>query len=77
MTFLDWNKKNKRKQLTKEFILSSSLFKILVDMGFKEEDVENTLRNCKMNLQESIEELRLNTLKETGVSLKQSKILLN
>jgi len=42
-------------------------------MGFKEEDVENSLRNTNLNLQESIEELRLNTLKETGVEIDRRK----
>jgi len=67
----DWTK-NKRK-LTKEMIASSSPFRILVEMGFKEEDVENSLRNTNFNLQESIEELRLNTLKETGVEIDRRK----
>lgn len=46
------------KPLSKEMIWSSKQFRILSDMGFKKEDVENVLRNCNMVMEDALEMLR-------------------
>jgi len=73
---ISWNDNpaiDDKRKLTKEIIQSSSPYRILIEMGFKSEEVENSLRNCNLNLQESIEELRLNALKETGIEIERRK----
>ncbi|KAM3964506.1 LOW QUALITY PROTEIN: trinucleotide repeat containing adaptor protein gawky [Aphomia sociella] len=45
------------KQLPKEFVWSSKQFRLLVEMGFKKEDVEAALRNRDMNAEEALEML--------------------
>lgn len=46
------------KPLAKEMIWNSKQFRILSDMGFKKEDVENVLRNCNMVMEDALETLR-------------------
>lgn len=45
------------KPMTKEIIWSSKQFRILSDMGFKKEEVENALRVCAMSLEDALEYL--------------------
>lgn len=44
----------KSKTLSREMILASNQYKMLVDQGFKKEDVESALRQCNMNIDETI-----------------------
>lgn len=46
------------KPLAKEVIWGSKQFRILSDMGFKKDDVENVLRNCNMVMEDALEMLR-------------------
>ncbi|RWS10840.1 trinucleotide repeat-containing gene 6A protein-like isoform X1 [Dinothrombium tinctorium] len=50
----------KHKSLTKEMIWASKQFRILSEMGFKKEDIESALKNCNLNLEEALAELRVN-----------------
>lgn len=50
--------KQVQKSLTKEMIWSSKQFRILSDMGFKKDDVENVLRACNMVMEDALEMLR-------------------
>ena len=58
---LSWGQPPKQsgpKPLAKEMIWASKQFRILSDMGFKKEDVENVLRNCNMVMEDALETLR-------------------
>ena len=46
------------KPLAKEMIWASKQFKILSEMGFKRDDVENVLRACNMVMEDALEMLR-------------------
>ncbi|XP_066140474.1 protein Gawky isoform X2 [Euwallacea fornicatus] len=53
---LDWGHKSQQKpQLTKEQVWNSKQFRMLVDMGYKKEDVENALRVREMNVEDALE----------------------
>ncbi|XP_050301424.1 protein Gawky isoform X2 [Anthonomus grandis grandis] len=53
---LDWGHKPQNKpQFTKEQVWNSKQFRMLVDMGFKKDDVENALRMREMNMEEALE----------------------
>lgn len=45
------------KPLTKEILWASKQFRILSEMGFKKDDVENALRGANMNLEDALEQL--------------------
>jgi len=66
----NWNKSN---NLNKEMILRSNEFKILLEKGFKKENVEIALRNSNMNMKDAIDELRVESLKENGNDLDRRK----
>ncbi|XP_023022577.2 trinucleotide repeat containing adaptor protein gawky isoform X1 [Leptinotarsa decemlineata] len=52
----EWGHKQANKPpLTKEMIWNSKQFRMLVDMGYKKEDVENALRIRDMNIEEALE----------------------
>lgn len=57
---LSWGQPHKQipKPLAKEMIWSSKQFRILSEMGFKKDDVENVLRNCNMVMEDALETLR-------------------
>lgn len=44
----------KQKPLTKEMILASKQFRVLTEMGYKRDDVENALRTTNMNIEEAL-----------------------
>ena len=44
----------KQKPLTKEMIIASKQFRVLTEMGYKRDDVENTLRTANMNIEEAL-----------------------
>ncbi|XP_022257439.1 protein Gawky-like isoform X2 [Limulus polyphemus] len=46
------------KPLTRDLICASKQFRLLSEMGFKKEDVENTLRSNNMNFEEALAELQ-------------------
>nr|XP_040571029.1 protein Gawky-like isoform X2 [Lepeophtheirus salmonis] len=46
--------------LTKEFIWSSKQFRMLVEMGFDKNDIENALRRSHLNLEDAMDLLRYN-----------------
>ncbi|XP_018569055.1 protein Gawky isoform X3 [Anoplophora glabripennis] len=57
-TDLDWGHKQPNKpQLTKEIVWNSKQFRMLVDMGYKKEEVENALRMREMNMEEALDVL--------------------
>ncbi|BES99135.1 Trinucleotide repeat containing 6C [Nesidiocoris tenuis] len=49
--------KQQSKQLSKEVIYNSKAFRMLTDMGYKKEEVENALRASSLNLEEALEQL--------------------
>ncbi|KAK9508797.1 hypothetical protein O3M35_006267 [Rhynocoris fuscipes] len=49
--------KQPTKTISKEMIWASKQFRILSEMGFKKEEVENTLRASGMNLEDALEQL--------------------
>jgi trinucleotide repeat-containing gene 6 protein len=65
---------SKRRMVNREMILSSNQYRILVEMGFKKDDVENALRTCNMNLEETLEELRTIALRETNFDAERQKV---
>ncbi|KAF5283611.1 hypothetical protein FQR65_LT13817 [Abscondita terminalis] len=55
---IDWNhKQGPKPQLTKEMVWNSKQFRVLVDMGYKKEDVENALRMRDMNMEDALDML--------------------
>ncbi|XP_019771364.1 protein Gawky isoform X3 [Dendroctonus ponderosae] len=53
---LEWGHKPQNKpQLTKEQVWNSKPFRMLVDMGYKKEEVENALRARDMNVDDALE----------------------
>ncbi|XP_077490623.1 trinucleotide repeat containing adaptor protein gawky isoform X1 [Amblyomma americanum] len=46
------------KPLTKDLIYASKQFRLLTEMGFKKEDVENALRSNQMNLEDTLMDLK-------------------
>ncbi|GLH02954.1 Protein Gawky, partial [Gryllus bimaculatus] len=46
-----------QKPLTKDIVWASKQFRILAEMGFKKEDVENALRSSNMNFEDAHEQL--------------------
>ena len=58
---LDWQNKHvappNKLVLTKEMIYSSKQYRLLVDMGFKREEVEGTLRRFDMNMEDALDAL--------------------
>ncbi|GJQ80904.1 hypothetical protein Trydic_g4721 [Trypoxylus dichotomus] len=54
----DWiHKQGPKQPFTKEMIWNSKQFRVLVEMGYKKEDVENALRNREMNIEEAVDML--------------------
>lgn len=54
----DWiHKQGPKQAFTKEMIWNSKQFRVLVEMGYKKEDVENALRNREMNIEEAVDML--------------------
>ncbi|CAG2103083.1 unnamed protein product [Medioppia subpectinata] len=53
-----WGGPKQGKPLSRDIIWASKQFRILTDMGFKKDDVENALRNSSMKLEEAINELK-------------------
>jgi trinucleotide repeat-containing gene 6 protein len=71
----DWGSL-KSKPLSREMILASNQYKMLVDQGFKKDEVENALRQCNMNIDETIDELRSNVMRDMDLDLdKRNKVL--
>ncbi|XP_065310268.1 protein Gawky isoform X6 [Dermacentor albipictus] len=54
------------KPLTKDLIYASKQFRILTDMGFKKEDVENALRINQMNIEDTLIDLRTMATRGNG-----------
>lgn len=55
------------KPLTKDLICASKQFRLLSEMGFKKEDVENSLRSNNMNLEEALAELQALANRENAI----------
>lgn len=69
----EWSN-SKRRMVNREMILSSNQYRILVEMGFKKEDVENALRTCNMNLEDTLEELRPISVREASFDADRQKV---
>lgn len=56
---MDWNHKQGgvKPPLTKEMVWNSKPFRMLCDMGYKKEDVENALRVRDMNMEDALDML--------------------
>ncbi|XP_015838344.1 protein Gawky isoform X3 [Tribolium castaneum] len=53
---IDWgHNKGPKQNLTKEMIWNSKCFRMLMDMGYKKEDVETALRRGDMNYEDALE----------------------
>ncbi|XP_076338143.1 protein Gawky-like isoform X2 [Tachypleus tridentatus] len=52
-----WASVKSSKPLPKDLICTSKQYRILLEMGYKKEDVENALQNTTMNLEEALGEL--------------------
>ncbi|XP_065162947.1 protein Gawky isoform X3 [Atheta coriaria] len=55
---MDWSQKQGNKQhISKEAIWASKQFRVLIDLGFKKDEVENALRSRDMSMEEAVEML--------------------
>ncbi|KAB0794077.1 hypothetical protein PPYR_13697 [Photinus pyralis] len=55
---IDWNhKQGPKPALSKEMVWNSKQFRVLVDMGYKKDDVETALRNRDMNMEDALDML--------------------
>ncbi|XP_015903924.1 protein Gawky isoform X3 [Parasteatoda tepidariorum] len=70
--------KQSGKPLTKDLIWASKQFRILMEMNFKKDDVENALRRSNMNLEDALMELHaLNNKDVQDIDISLSSLNLN
>ena len=63
----DWAQPNKLSNASSEIVRSSKQFRILVESGFKKEDVELALRSTNMNIEEAMEFLQQQQRNNSGI----------
>ncbi|XP_023237816.1 protein Gawky-like isoform X5 [Centruroides sculpturatus] len=61
-----WSAKQGGKPLSKDLICASKQFRLLTEMGFKKDDVENALRNNNMNIDDALAELQTLSTRENN-----------
>ncbi|XP_054155070.1 protein Gawky-like [Oppia nitens] len=61
-----WGGPKQGKPLSRDIIWASKQFRILTEMGFKKEDIENSLRNSSMKLEEAIIELKNSSTRDSN-----------